>query len=156
MVTRGAVCNSLARTTTVGELNRTVADDIQPKRTPVLLQSRSADSRVAVRLSAHGAPAQKDRCVTSVTLEPASLGSIPHQICDRALNLLPFWAKRWLAPVRHFCESRRHKLYAGRVAELADAKDLGSFGAILAGSTPVAPTIGPGVENAFGWMKNWK
>ena len=29
----------------------------------------------------------------------------------------------------------------GRVAELADAKDLGSFGAILAGSTPVAPTI---------------
>ena len=28
----------------------------------------------------------------------------------------------------------------GRVAELADAKDLGSFGAILAGSTPVAPT----------------
>ena len=30
---------------------------------------------------------------------------------------------------------------SGRVAELADAKDLGSFGAILAGSTPVAPTI---------------
>jgi hypothetical protein len=29
----------------------------------------------------------------------------------------------------------------GRVAELADAKDLGSFGAILAGSTPVAPTL---------------
>jgi hypothetical protein len=29
---------------------------------------------------------------------------------------------------------------AGRVAESADAKDLGSFGAILAGSTPVAPT----------------
>jgi hypothetical protein len=29
----------------------------------------------------------------------------------------------------------------GRVAELADAKDLGSFGVILAGSTPVAPTI---------------
>ena len=29
---------------------------------------------------------------------------------------------------------------SGRVAELADAKDLGSFGAILAGSTPVAPT----------------
>ncbi len=29
---------------------------------------------------------------------------------------------------------------AGRVAELADAKDLGSFGEILAGSTPVAPT----------------
>ena len=28
----------------------------------------------------------------------------------------------------------------GRVAELADAKDLGSFGEILAGSTPVAPT----------------
>ncbi len=28
----------------------------------------------------------------------------------------------------------------GRVAELADAKDLGSFGAILAGSIPVAPT----------------
>ena len=31
--------------------------------------------------------------------------------------------------------------FLGRVAELADAKDLGSFGAILAGSTPVAPTI---------------
>ena len=30
--------------------------------------------------------------------------------------------------------------FVGRVAELADAKDLGSFGAILAGSTPVAPT----------------
>jgi hypothetical protein len=30
--------------------------------------------------------------------------------------------------------------HSGRVAELADAKDLGSFGAILAGSTPVAPT----------------
>jgi hypothetical protein len=29
----------------------------------------------------------------------------------------------------------------GRVAELADAKDLGSFGAILAGSIPVAPTL---------------
>ena len=29
---------------------------------------------------------------------------------------------------------------SGRVAELADAKDLGSFGEILAGSTPVAPT----------------
>ena len=29
---------------------------------------------------------------------------------------------------------------AGRVAELADAKDLGSFGEILAGSIPVAPT----------------
>jgi hypothetical protein len=29
---------------------------------------------------------------------------------------------------------------SGRVAELADAKDLGSFGAILAGSTPVAPS----------------
>jgi hypothetical protein len=28
----------------------------------------------------------------------------------------------------------------GRVAELADAKDLGSFGEILAGSNPVAPT----------------
>ena len=31
-------------------------------------------------------------------------------------------------------------LSSGRVAELADAKDLGSFGEILAGSTPVAPT----------------
>ena len=32
------------------------------------------------------------------------------------------------------------EIVVGRVAELADAKDLGSFGAILAGSTPVAPT----------------
>ena len=30
--------------------------------------------------------------------------------------------------------------WSGRVAELADAKDLGSFGEILAGSIPVAPT----------------
>src|SRR5947209_2977162 len=29
----------------------------------------------------------------------------------------------------------------GRVAELADAQDLGSCGAIRAGSTPVAPTV---------------
>jgi hypothetical protein len=29
----------------------------------------------------------------------------------------------------------------GRVAELADAQDLGSCGVIRAGSTPVAPTI---------------
>jgi hypothetical protein len=33
-----------------------------------------------------------------------------------------------------------YRIAPGRVAELADAKDLGSFGAILAGSTPVAPT----------------
>jgi hypothetical protein len=32
------------------------------------------------------------------------------------------------------------KILVGRVAELADAKDLGSFGEILAGSNPVAPT----------------
>ena len=31
--------------------------------------------------------------------------------------------------------------WSGRVAELADAKDLGSFGEILAGSTPVAPIL---------------
>jgi hypothetical protein len=36
----------------------------------------------------------------------------------------------------------------GRVAELADAKDLGSFGEILAGSTPVAPT-----NNINGFMR---
>ena len=40
---------------------------------------------------------------------------------------------------------------SGRVAELADAKDLGSFGAILAGSTPVAPTLQVFL-NHFSWQ----
>jgi hypothetical protein len=38
--------------------------------------------------------------------------------------------------------------WSGRVAELADAKDLGSFGVILAGSTPVAPT-----PEYFSWQQ---
>ena len=46
-------------------------------------------------------------------------------------------AKREFTVLRHPAKMLRQ---AGRVAELADAKDLGSFGAILAGSIPVAPT----------------
>lgn len=43
----------------------------------------------------------------------------------------------------------------GRVAELADAKDLGSFGAILAGSTPVAPTNQIKVFRTFSLYYDW-
>ena len=57
-------------------------------------------------------------------------------------DLRLFWTQRPAAiPVYTIRPKRDYNAATGRVAELADAKDLGSFGAILAGSTPVAPTI---------------
>ncbi|GEM_PF-2194290 len=76
-------------------------------------------------------------------LGAAPLCLIPWQVCARLVTAPCPAATANPASIMRvykYCPRSEDVLVRGRVAELADAKDLGSFGEILAGSTPVAPT----------------